>query len=86
MENEELTVGHIPSSSNLADILTKALPTPHFISLQNCLGVCQPKTGICAEGECKGLHHQPLQPVLRLAKPILSALLFGNETRNRSQK
>ena len=30
VENEELVVGCIPSSGNIADVLTKALPGPHF--------------------------------------------------------
>jgi hypothetical protein len=53
VENKELLVRQIPSSGNAADILTKALPGPCFVSLQNCLGVCQHRTGVCAEGECK---------------------------------
>ena len=53
VEVEELIVGQIVSSGNVMDILTKALPTPHFMSLRGCLGVCQCGTDIHAEGECK---------------------------------
>ena len=53
VESEELVVGCIPSSGNLADVLTKALPGPHFISMQGCLGVYQRDTGVHAEGEYK---------------------------------
>jgi transposase InsO family protein len=53
VENKELIVGRIPSSGNVADILTKALPIPQFTSLRGCLGVHQRRTGIRAEGECE---------------------------------
>jgi hypothetical protein len=53
VENGELLVGRIPSSGNLADVLTKALPGPLFVSLRGCLGVHQRRTGIRAEGECE---------------------------------
>ena len=53
VENGELIVGRIPSSSNFADALTKALPGPLFASLRGCLGIHQRRTGIHAEGECK---------------------------------
>lgn len=53
VENGELVVGRIPSSGNITDILTKALPGPHFITLQGCLGMCQRGTDIHTEGECK---------------------------------
>jgi hypothetical protein len=53
VENGELIVGHIPSSGNIADILTKALPGPAFTSLRGCLGLHQRRTGIHAEGECE---------------------------------
>lgn len=55
VENEELVVGPIPSSGNLADIHTKALPTLHFISLRTCLGICQRETDVHVEGECKDM-------------------------------
>ena len=54
VDNGELIVGRIPSSGNVADILTKALPGPLFTSLRGYLGVHQRRTGIHAEGECKG--------------------------------
>ena len=53
VENGELVVGHIPSLGNIADVLTKALPGPHFVTLWGCLGMCQHGTGVHAEGECK---------------------------------
>jgi hypothetical protein len=53
VENEELIVGQIPSSGNIADILTKALPGPRFVTLQGCLGVRQCGTGVRTEGECE---------------------------------
>jgi hypothetical protein len=53
VDNGELIVGRIPSSGNIADILTKALPGPLFTSLRGCLGVHQRRTGIRAEGECE---------------------------------
>ena len=53
VEAEELIVGQIASSGNVADILTKALPAPCFMSLRGCLGVRQRETDIHAEGECK---------------------------------
>jgi hypothetical protein len=55
VENGELIVGQITSSSNIADVLTKALPGPRFVTLQGCLGMCQCRTGVCAEGECENL-------------------------------
>ena len=51
IEDKELVVGCIPSSDNLADILTKALPSPQFVSMQGCLGDHLHKTGVCTEGE-----------------------------------
>ena len=53
VENGKLLVGQIPTSGNVADALTKALPSPHFTSLRTCLGVHQCKTEVRAEGECK---------------------------------
>ena len=53
VESEELVVGRIPSSGNLADVLTKALPGPHFVSMRGYLGVHQRDTGVHAEGEYK---------------------------------
>ena len=53
VENKELVVGQIPSSDNIADVMTKALPGPRFISLRGCLGVRQCETGVRAEGECR---------------------------------
>lgn len=50
VENGDLIVGQIPSSGNIADILTKALPGPQFASLHGCLGVLQHQTGIHTEG------------------------------------
>lgn len=41
VDNGELIVGRIPSSGNIADILTKALPGPAFASLRGCLGLHQ---------------------------------------------
>lgn len=53
IENEEMVVGCIPTSGNMVDVLTKALPGPQFVTLQGCLGVFQQDTGVHAEGECK---------------------------------
>ena len=53
VEAEELIVGQIASSGNVADILTKVLPAPCFMSLRGCLGVHQRETDIHTEGECK---------------------------------
>ena len=53
VENGELVVGRIPSSGNIADVLTKALPGPRFVTLRGCLGVHQRGTAVRAEGECK---------------------------------
>ena len=53
VESEELVVGHIPSSGNLADVLTKALPGPHFVCMRGYLGIHQRDTGVPAEGEYK---------------------------------
>lgn len=53
VENGEIIVRRIPSSGNIADILTKALPGPLFTALRGCLGVHQRQTGIHAEGECE---------------------------------
>ena len=52
VENGELVVGCIPSG-NIADVLTKALPGPCFVTLRGCLGVHQCRTAVHAEGECK---------------------------------
>jgi hypothetical protein len=54
IENRELLVGQIPTSGNVANAMTKALPGPHFTTLCKCLGVCQCETDIGTEGECKG--------------------------------
>lgn len=53
VENGELIVGHIASSGNVADILTKALPGPQFLTLRGCLGIRQRETNVCAEEECE---------------------------------
>jgi hypothetical protein len=53
IENGELLVGQIPTSGNVVDAMTKALPGPRFSSLCNCLGVHQCKTGVGTEGERK---------------------------------
>jgi hypothetical protein len=53
VENGELIVKQIPTSGNVADVLTKALPGPRFYTLRSCLGVRQRETNVCAEGECK---------------------------------
>ena len=53
VENRELLLSQIPTSGNVADAMTKALPSPHFSSLRNCLGVHQCETGVSTEGECK---------------------------------
>ena len=53
VEKEEMVVGRIPTSGNVADILTKALPGPRFVTLRGCLGVIQRATDVRAEGECK---------------------------------
>ena len=41
VESGKLLVGQIPTSGNVADVLTKALPGPQFTSLRTCLGVRQ---------------------------------------------
>ena len=53
IEKEEMVVGRIPTSGNVADMLTKALPGPQFVTLRGCLGVIQRATDVHAEGECK---------------------------------
>jgi hypothetical protein len=53
VENGELLVGQIPTSGNVADAMTKALPGPRFSTLRNCLGVRQCETDVGTEGECK---------------------------------
>ena len=55
LESEELVVGRIPSSGNLADVLTKALPGPHFLGMRSYLGVYQRDTDVQAEGEYKDM-------------------------------
>ena len=53
IEKEEMVVSCIPTSGNVADILTKALPGPRFVTLRGCLGVIQRATDIHTVGECK---------------------------------
>ena len=55
IESKELVVGQIPSSGNLVDVLTKALPGPHFLSMRSYLGVYQRDTDVHAEGEYKDM-------------------------------
>ena len=38
IEKEEMVIGCTPTSGNVVDILTKALPGPRFVTLQGCLG------------------------------------------------
>jgi hypothetical protein len=42
VENGDITVNQITSSSNITDILTKALPEPVFVNLRKFLGVLKP--------------------------------------------
>jgi hypothetical protein len=53
IENGELLVGQIPTSGNVVDAMTKALPGLRFSTLRNCLGVHQCETDDGTEGECK---------------------------------
>jgi hypothetical protein len=39
-ENSNISVSYVPSRNNVADILTKALPTQQFVRLRLFLGLC----------------------------------------------
>jgi hypothetical protein len=39
IENHHLDIAYIPTAENIADIFTKALPTPQFRKLREKLGV-----------------------------------------------
>jgi len=39
VESGDIIVTQIPSSDNIADILTKALPGPQFVKMRSCLGL-----------------------------------------------
>ena len=55
VESKKLIVERIPSSGNLADVLTKTLPDPHFLDMRSYLGVYQRDTDVHAEGEYKDM-------------------------------
>jgi hypothetical protein len=46
--NGNITVEHVPSSSQLADSLTNGVPTPHFVALRKSMGIASGQV----EGEC----------------------------------
>ncbi|OWZ13339.1 LOW QUALITY PROTEIN: polyprotein [Phytophthora megakarya] len=56
----EITLHHVPSDSQEADFLTKALPTPQFAKLTNTCGL----VGNYLEGECWRLVYPETQQVI----------------------
>ena len=39
VEDQSITLDHVPSADNIADLLTKALPGPTFEKLRQLLGI-----------------------------------------------